>query len=162
MKILIGKNCAVCFMALAFIIFVLMSLSGCVTMSPQKSAAEHRESLGSTQERRLTLGVVQSSIHEGMSQADVATVLGSPNIVTTDAEGNETWIYDKVATEASYSGSSRSKVSGAGAEVGGALGGIGGTVLGVLGGAVGGTQVAGASDQAGAVFTYPAYPHRRH
>jgi hypothetical protein len=41
-----------------------------------------------------------------MSQADVASALGSPNIVTKDAEGKETWVYDKIATEASYSQSS--------------------------------------------------------
>lgn len=33
-----------------------------------------------------------------MSQSEVAEALGSPNIVTTDAEGNETWVYDKIAT----------------------------------------------------------------
>lgn len=38
-----------------------------------------------------------------MSQADVATALGSPNIVTKDSEGKETWIYDKIASEVSYS-----------------------------------------------------------
>ena len=38
-----------------------------------------------------------------MSQAEVAEILGSPNIVTKDKEGIETWIYDKIATEASYS-----------------------------------------------------------
>ena len=51
----------------------------------------------------MTLGIVQKEIRAGLTQADVATALGSPNIVTRDAAGNETWIYDKVATEASYS-----------------------------------------------------------
>ncbi|MEZ4705275.1 MAG: outer membrane protein assembly factor BamE [Bdellovibrionota bacterium] len=53
-------------------------------------------------EREQTLGVVQQSISPGMSQADVATALGSPNIVTNDAQGNETWIYDKISSESSY------------------------------------------------------------
>lgn len=70
------------------------------------SAAEHQKSLGSTQEREMTLGIVQKEIRVGMSQADVATALGSPNIVTKDSEGKETWVYDKMATEASYSKSS--------------------------------------------------------
>ena len=39
----------------------------------------------------------------GMSAAEVAQVLGSPNIVTTDEQRREVWIYDKMATEASYS-----------------------------------------------------------
>jgi len=150
MKMSIEKGRAVCLVASASIVFVLISLSACVTTSPQKSAAEHRESLGSAQERKLTLGVVQSSVREGMSQADVAAALGSPNIVTTDVEGNETWIYDKVATETSYSDSSRSQSSAAGASVGGAVGGIGSGVLGIFGGIVGGAKSAGASDQAGA------------
>lgn len=77
------------------IVFVL--LSGCM------SAAQHQRSLSSTQEREMTLGIVQKEIRFGMSQADVATSLGSPNIVTKDSTGKETWIYDKIATEASYS-----------------------------------------------------------
>ncbi len=72
-------------------------LSGCM------SAAQHQQSLPSTQEREMTLGIVQKEIRVGMSQADVATALGSPNIVTKDSESKETWIYDKIATEASYS-----------------------------------------------------------
>jgi outer membrane protein assembly factor BamE (lipoprotein component of BamABCDE complex) len=51
----------------------------------------------------MTLGLVQKEIRVGMSQADVASALGSPNIVTKDSEGKETWVYDKIATEASYS-----------------------------------------------------------
>jgi outer membrane protein assembly factor BamE (lipoprotein component of BamABCDE complex) len=59
--------------------------------------------LHSTKEREMTLGTVQKEIRVGMSQADVATSLGSPNIVTKDSAGKETWIYDKIATQASYS-----------------------------------------------------------
>lgn len=51
----------------------------------------------------MTLGTVQKEIRTGMSQADVATALGSPNIVTKDSGDNETWIYDKIASQASYS-----------------------------------------------------------
>ena len=51
----------------------------------------------------MTLGIVQKEIRVGMSQADVASALGSPNIVTKDSSGKETWVYDKMATEASYS-----------------------------------------------------------
>jgi outer membrane protein assembly factor BamE (lipoprotein component of BamABCDE complex) len=99
-------------------------LSGCMT------AAEHQRSLSSSQEREMTVGVVQKEIRVGMSQADVATSLGSPNIVTRDSDGKETWIYDKIATEASYSRDS----GGAGGAAG--AGGIPGTtlILGWLGG----------------------------
>ena len=83
--------------ALIFSLFVLALLSGCMT------AAQHKQSLHSTKEREMTVGIVQKEIHVGMSQADVAVALGSPNIVTRDSEGKEAWIYDKIATEASYS-----------------------------------------------------------
>lgn len=69
-------------------------------------AAQHQQNLGSAQERQMTVGLVQKEIHNGMSQADVAEVLGSPNLVTRDTVGRETWVYDKMATEASYSQSS--------------------------------------------------------
>ncbi len=72
-------------------------LAGCMT------AAEHQSNLGTSKDREMTLGVVQKEIKVGMSQADVAQSLGSPNIVTKDGDGKETWIYDKIATEASYS-----------------------------------------------------------
>jgi len=71
--------------------------AGCTT------AAEHQQQLGSTAERAMTVGVVQKEIRAGLTEDQVAEALGSPNIVTRDAAGRETWIYDKIATEASYS-----------------------------------------------------------
>lgn len=50
----------------------------------------------------LTVGVVQKEIKKGMSQSDVATVLGSPNIVSSEGTGEEVWIYDKINTTATY------------------------------------------------------------
>lgn len=47
----------------------------------------------------LTVGKVQGEIKVGMSAASVAEILGSPNIVTTDEERREVWIYDKVSSE---------------------------------------------------------------
>lgn len=55
---------------------------------------------------RVTVGTVQKEVRLGMSAADVATVLGSPNIVTTDEQRQETWIYDKISTDVTYSRSS--------------------------------------------------------
>ena len=68
---------------------------------------------------RVTVGTVQKEIVIGMSAADVAAVLGSPNIVTTEEERQETWIYDKISTDVTYSRSS-------------------GTVVGLLFGSAGG------------------------
>lgn len=56
------------------------------------------------QAAQLNLGTVQREIAIGMSQADVARVLGSPNIVTHDKDKKETWIYDKIASEVKKSG----------------------------------------------------------
>ena len=109
---------------ISFCVLTVFILSGCMT------AAQHAQSLQSTQEREMTVGVVQKEIRVGMSQADVATALGSPNIVTRDGDGQETWIYDKIASEASYSRDSGGISGGAGA------GGIAGSalVLGLVGG----------------------------
>jgi outer membrane protein assembly factor BamE (lipoprotein component of BamABCDE complex) len=52
-----------------------------------------------TGEKNLTLGSVQRAIQKGMLAAAVAEALGSPNIVTTDEQGREVWIYDRIATE---------------------------------------------------------------
>ena len=50
-------------------------------------------------EDRLTVGTVQGEIKVGLSAAEVAQILGSPNIVTTDDKRREVWIYDKVSTD---------------------------------------------------------------
>lgn len=49
----------------------------------------------------LTLGKVQQTLKKGMSQGEIVVALGSPNMVTTDANGLETWVYDKLSTQAS-------------------------------------------------------------
>lgn len=58
---------------------------------------------------RLSIAKVQREIRIGMSSADVVSILGSPNMVTTDDQRRETWVYDKVATQAT-SNSSKSGV----------------------------------------------------
>ncbi len=52
-----------------------------------------------TKEDRLTVGKVQGEIKVGMPASQVAELLGSPNIVTTDEKRREVWIYDKVSTD---------------------------------------------------------------
>jgi outer membrane protein assembly factor BamE (lipoprotein component of BamABCDE complex) len=49
-------------------------------------------------DRDLTVGTVQKEIRIGMSGAEVAAALGSPNIVSTDEYRNEVWIYDKISS----------------------------------------------------------------
>ena len=48
---------------------------------------------------KLTLGKVQQTLKKGMSQGEIIVALGSPNMVTSDANGLETWVYDKLSTE---------------------------------------------------------------
>ena len=50
-------------------------------------------------EDRLTVGKVQGEVKVGMPASQVAELLGSPNIVTTDEKRREVWIYDKVSTD---------------------------------------------------------------
>ena len=54
-------------------------------------------------EDKLTLGTVQSKIKKGMNQTEVLEVLGSPNIVTKNSQGNEVWTYDKIGSNQSSS-----------------------------------------------------------
>lgn len=48
---------------------------------------------------KLTLGKVQQTLKKGMSQGEIVVALGSPNMVTSDADGLETWVYDKLSRE---------------------------------------------------------------
>jgi outer membrane protein assembly factor BamE (lipoprotein component of BamABCDE complex) len=53
-------------------------------------------------EKRLTVGTVQREIQKGMDATAVAEALGAPNIMTTDDQRREVWIYDRIATEHAY------------------------------------------------------------
>ena len=78
------------------IVMVAVILTGCM-------ASQHRRAVQDDTGDRVTVGTVQQSIRVGMSGAEVAEVLGSPNIVSTDEERREVWIYDKISTESVYS-----------------------------------------------------------
>lgn len=65
---------------------VAMALAGCA--SPPQPPADD-----------LTVGEVQGEIKVGLAAASVAEILGSPNIVTTDEQRREVWIYDKVSSD---------------------------------------------------------------
>lgn len=79
-----------------------VSISGCQTAAEHARSVDEANTTGST----LTVGTVQREIKVGMSGADVAGVLGSPNIVSTDGQRREVWIYDKISTNVAYSQSS--------------------------------------------------------
>lgn len=81
---------------IALILSVIL-LAGC------SSAGAHLKSVQSDAADRVTVGKVQREIRIGMSSSQVAEILGSPNIVSTDEERREVWIYDKIATDVAYS-----------------------------------------------------------
>ncbi len=68
---------------------------------------EHARQVGnakSQMDERVTVGTVQRKIKVGMSSTEVVDVLGAPNMVTTDSERRENWVYDKISSEKVYSG----------------------------------------------------------
>jgi hypothetical protein len=89
------------------------------------AAAGEREKAKAERGAAFTLGVVQKALRPGLSQADVAERLGSPNIVTREAGGREACVYDKVSSER--------ETSAEGVGVGGAGSGAGGSFWGLLG-----------------------------
>jgi len=102
---------------LGFAVLVL-PLGGCMTV------ADHRNAVNAAD--RLTLGTVQREIRKGMSSAEVVAVLGAPNMVTTDDQRREVWVYDKAAREVVHSASGLQIIPlllGTGSVAGGATGG---------------------------------------
>lgn len=72
---------------------------GCTT------ASQHRADVQDDTTDRVSVGTVQREVTIGMTGAEVITAIGSPNIVSTDANRDEVWVYDKLATEVAYSNS---------------------------------------------------------
>ncbi len=63
----------------------LKTIAFCSLFTGCMSAAQHGQALQSASDRDLTVGTVQAKITKGMSQGDVATALGSPNIAELQA-----------------------------------------------------------------------------
>lgn len=80
----------------------LVLAASCALALGCMSASQHAQQVQNADDR-LTVGVVQREVRQGMSGAEVAAVLGSPNIVSTDEKRREVWIYDKIATDRVYS-----------------------------------------------------------
>ncbi len=122
---------------------ICMAVLLAVTVSACQSASDHAQDVRKGQDAgdKMTVGKVQREIRVGMPGSQVAEVLGSPNMVTTDEKRREVWVYDKISTDTVYSSSSGGVSS---LFLGGGLVGDG-----VLGGAGG----AGVRGNAGAVST---------
>jgi outer membrane protein assembly factor BamE (lipoprotein component of BamABCDE complex) len=87
------------FLIHALVASALLPLAGCI------SASTHRADVEANSADRLTVGTVQKEIRIGMSGADVVLALGGPNIVTTDEQRREVWVYDKISSEVVQSAS---------------------------------------------------------
>ncbi len=77
----------------------LVFAAGCTTQ-------HHVNSVRDESGDRLTVGKVQKTIKVGITNAEVIETLGSPNVISTDDQGREVWVYDKISTESVYSTSS--------------------------------------------------------
>lgn len=80
-----------------------LALSLLVLFCGCAKSSYHRNDIRDDSGDRLTVGKVQREIRIGMSSADVVQVLGSPNMVSTDEERREVWVYDKISSEVVYS-----------------------------------------------------------
>ncbi len=85
---------------LIFLLPVVLIAAGCST------APQHRADVQDDSADRVTVGVVQKDIYIGMPGSAVIAAIGSPNVVTTNEDRNEVWVYDKFATDVVHSESS--------------------------------------------------------
>jgi outer membrane protein assembly factor BamE (lipoprotein component of BamABCDE complex) len=83
------------------VVLLTISLGACQTVKEHASQVNEAQAL----DEKISVGTVQRSIKVGMSSADVIEVLGAPNIVSTDDESREVWVYDKVSTTRVFSSS---------------------------------------------------------
>jgi len=75
---------------------------------------------------KLTLGKIQLTLKKGLSQSEIITAIGSPNMVTKDKQGRETWVYDKLSTEQTKGSNKKGWAIGAVTNCGGDDVGVGG------------------------------------
>ncbi|MEY3812819.1 MAG: hypothetical protein RI910_901 [Verrucomicrobiota bacterium] len=68
------------------------TMVGC--LNPQ----DVHNSVNSDDKATISVANAQRSVKVGMTGAAVAEALGSPNILSTDEEGREVWIYDRVTS----------------------------------------------------------------
>jgi outer membrane protein assembly factor BamE (lipoprotein component of BamABCDE complex) len=86
---------------------ILVGITSTALLARCQSAGYHLDQVrGEQSDKALTVGRVQKEIRVGMTNTEVVEVLGSPNMVTTDEERREVWVYDKIATESAQSSNS--------------------------------------------------------
>ena len=86
-------------------------VAGCSFMQPPPEAPLAVIPARQIETQKLTLGSVQSRVQVGAYSGDVIEALGSPNQVTSNSDGGETWVYDKLVTEEEYAKGQNSGVN---------------------------------------------------
>lgn len=55
-------------------------------------------------DKKISVAKAQKDLKIGMSSAEVIQIMGSPNVISTDEERREVWVYDKISTQNAYKG----------------------------------------------------------
>jgi hypothetical protein len=121
----------------AVLVVGLSIVGGCADNTPPPSARVDNPAAG-TAERpsNLSYGMINATIKKGVTtQSDLLEMFGGPNIMTTNAQGEEVWHYERHTSMSDTAGSQQDKNFNA--FVGGGAGGGG---LAIGGGASGGSR----------------------
>lgn len=75
---------------------LLFMIAGCSTATQRAQKSE-----------KMTVAAAQREIKIGMPSSAVVEALGSPNMVTTDEQRREVWVYDRISRQVDGSSSSK-------------------------------------------------------
>ncbi len=77
---------------LAILMIIIFSIASCTSLkAPQKS--------------NLTQGIVKTKIEKGVtSQAEILSLIGAPNIITKNRDGDEVWTYSRQSFDSESGG----------------------------------------------------------
>ena len=92
--------------SLSLIVIYLLLLTACAPSAPLAVIPARK-----VETQKVTLGNVQMTVKKGATNSDVINALSSPNIVTSNNDGTETWVYDKLMVEAEYAEGANSGVA---------------------------------------------------
>ena len=90
-----------------FFIIIACIISGCYTNPAPLALIPARK----IETIKITLANVQKSVKVGTSSSAVIEALSSPNIITSNPDGSETWVYDKISSESEFATGLNSSVS---------------------------------------------------
>lgn len=92
-------------------------LTGCVSSDRQANTSTEMAGAASAPEAEsvqmdpLSYGSVTSRIERGVTtQADLVHLFGGPSISTIDADGTETWVYERTASQSDVTGEGQSTI----------------------------------------------------